>query len=169
MPNQKVLRGSVDIRAFDPEAFANPATPTTAELNGLLGYNISCAILDDYTLNMTDSDTDDSRSVCDIGQVATPTYQNYEASLDGFRDDDEDATGVYNLFRDLFRAPDVPYILVKRIGPAQGTAYAIGQVISMYTVNTDLPIDGTEDNSPLTLGARFKPQGGLNVNYTIAS
>src|SRR5690606_30727457 len=105
---QKMLRGNVTIVAAEPEAFADASAPTAAELNNAtLVYNISCAITDDYTLNMTDSDTDDSRSICDIGQVATPTFYNYEASLDGFRDADVDAAGVYNLFRDLFRAPDV--------------------------------------------------------------
>src|SRR5688572_15995544 len=91
----KLLRANVGIYAAYPEAFANPATPTAAELNAQFVYtttetnmvfNISCAVLDDYTLNMSDSDTDDSLSICDVGNVESPTFQNYEASLDGFRD-----------------------------------------------------------------------------------
>lgn len=167
---QKMLRGNVTIVAADPEAFADPAAPTATELNNAtLVYNISCAITDDYTLNMTESDTDDSRSICDIGQVATPTFFNYEASLDGFRDADLDATGVYNLFRDLFRAPDVPYILIKRIGGANTTPFAVGDTISMYEVNTDYPVDIVEDGSPIMFGARFKSTGNLNVNYEVAA
>lgn len=167
---QKMLRGNVTIVAADPEAFADPAAPTATELNNAtLVYNISCAITDDYTLNMTESDTDDSRSICDIGQVATPTFFNYEASLDGFRDADLDATGVYNLFRDLFRAPDVPYILIKRIGGANNTPFAVGDTISMYEVNTDYPVDIVEDGSPIMFGARFKSTGNLNVNYEVAA
>ena len=167
---QKLLRGNVTIVAADPEAFADPAAPTATELNNAtLVYNISCAITDDYTLNMTESDTDDSRSICDIGQVATPTFFNYEASLDGFRDADLDATGVYNLFRDLFRAPDVPYILIKRIGGANNTPFAVGDTISMYEVNTDYPVDIVEDGSPIMFGARFKSTGNLNVNYEVAA
>ena len=167
---QKMLRGNVTIVAADPEAFADPAAPTATELNNAtLVYNISCAITDDYTLNMTESDTDDSRSICDIGQVATPTFFNYEASLDGFRDADLDATGVYNLFRDLFRAPDVPYILIKRIGGANNTPFAVGDTISMYEVNTDYPVDLVEDGSPIMFGARFKSTGNLNVNYEVAA
>jgi len=165
----KVLRGNVAIYAFEEGAFADPAAPTVAELNGALGYDISCAISDDYTLNMAESDTDDSRSICDIGTVATPTFQNYEASLDGFRDVDTTAAGVYNLFRDLFRAPDVPYILVKRIGPAQAEAFATGQIISMFGVNTDIPVDVVEDGSPIMFGARFTTTGDVNVNYTVAA
>lgn len=165
----KVLRGNVAIHAFEEGAFADPAAPTVAELNGALGYDISCAISDDYTLNMAESDTDDSRSICDIGTVATPTFQNYEASLDGFRDVDVNAAGVYNLFRDLFRAPDVPYILVKRIGVPQADAFATGQIVSLYSVNTDYPVDVVEDGSPIMFGARFTTTGDVNVNYTVTA
>lgn len=166
---QKMLRGNVTIYAFAPEAFANSAEPEVAELNGPLGYNISCAITDDYTLNMAESDTDDSRSICDIGAVQTPTFQNYEASLDGFRDEDVDAAGVYNLFRDLFRAPDVPYILVKRIGGSNTEPFAEDDIVSLYEVNTDYPIDLVEDGAPIRFGARFKPTGNVNVNYTVTA
>lgn len=174
----KLLRGNVKIVAAYPEAFANPATPTAAELNDLFVYttnedgmvfDISCAILDDYTLNMTDSDTDDSLSICDIGNVETPTFSNYEASLDFFRDSSVTANGVYNLAWDLFKGVDRPFWLIKRIGPAQTAAFAIGQTISMYGVNTDLPVDLVEDNSMLQGGARFKPNGNLLTNYTIAA
>jgi hypothetical protein len=39
----------------------------------------------------------------------------------------------------------------------------------MYGVNTDYPVDVVEDNSNTQFGARFKPTGVLNVNYTIAA
>lgn len=165
----KVLRGNVAIYAFEEGAFADAAAPTVAELNGTLGYDISCAISDDYTLNMVESDTDDSRSICDIGSVSTPTFQNYEASLDGFRDLDPAAAGKYNLFRDLFRAADIPYILVKRIGALQAAAFATGQVVSLFAVNTDIPVDMVEDGSPIMFGARFTTTGSVNVNYTVAA
>lgn len=166
---QKMLRGNVTIYAFAPEAFADSATPDLAELNGDLGWNISCAIADDYTLNQAESDTDDSRSICDIGSVATPTFYNYEASLDGFRDADPDADGLYNLFRDLFRAPDVPYILVKRIGGINTKPFEADDIISMYEVNTDYPVDVVEDGSSIMFGARFKPTGNLNLNYSVTA
>lgn len=175
---QKVLRANVGIYAAYPEAFANPATPTAAELNAQFVYgsaetnmvfNISCAILDDYTLNMSDSDTDDSISICDIGNVESPTFQNYEVSLDGFRDSSIAATGVFNLFRELFMGVDNPFYIIKRIGYAQNAAFAIGQVISMYGVTTDFGIDLVEDNTMLKYGARFKTSGALNINYTIAA
>src|SRR5690606_35426133 len=79
------------------------------------------------------------------------------------------AVGVFNLFRDLFRAPDVPYILVKRIGTPQADAFAAGQIISMYAVNTDIPVDIVEDGSPVMFDARFTTTGDVNVNYTVAA
>lgn len=178
MAFQKLLRANVGIYAYYPEAFEDAANPTVAELNDLfaystnedaLGFNISCAILDDYTLNMTDSDTDDSLSICDIGNVSTPTFQNYEASLDGFRDRSVTDNGVFNLFFDLFKGVDRPFILVKRIGYAQDAPFAVGQTISMYGVNTDYPIDLVDDNTMLQLGARFKPTGDVNINYEVAA
>lgn len=176
MAFQKLLRANVGIYAYYPEAFADPTAPTAAELNDLfeydtnedaLGFNISCAVQDDYTLNMTDSDTDDSMSICDIGNVSTPTFSNYEASLDLFRDRAVDDEGVYNLARNLFAGADRPFWLVKRIGYGQNEAFEVGQTISMYGVNTDFPVDLVEDNTMLAFGARFKPNGNLNINYEI--
>ena len=118
---QKLLRGNVTILAAYPEAFANPATPTAAELNNLFVYgtnedgmvfDISCAILDSYTLNMSDSDTDDSISICDIGNVSTPTFMNYDAELDFFRDRSVTDNGVYSLAFDLFKGTDRPFFLI---------------------------------------------------------
>lgn len=175
---QKLLRANVGIYAAYPEAFASAAAPTSAELNAQFVYtsaetnkvfNISCAILDDYTLNMTDSETDDSISICDIGNVQAPTFSNYEVSLDGFRDQSLTDAGVFNLFRELFMAPDRPFYIIKRIGYAQNDAFASGQVISLYGVNTDFGVDLVEDNTMLQYGARFKTTGDLNINYTLVS
>lgn len=178
MAFQKLLRGTVRILAAYPEAFADASAPTSAELNNLFVYStnedgmvfdISCAILDDYTLNMTDSDTDDSLSICDIGNVSSPTFSNYEASLDGFRDESVTDAGVYNMFRDLFLDAGRPFWLIKRIGPDRQDAFAPGDTVSMYGVDTDYPVDRVEDNTMLKHGARFKPTGQLNINYTLAS
>lgn len=166
----KMLRANVAIYAAYPEAFADAANPTVAELNDTdFVKNISCAIEDSYTLNMTDSDSDDSISICDIGDVQTPTFYNYEASLDGFRDEDPDAAGVYNLFFDLFKNPDVPFILIKRIGKPQGDPWTVGDIASLYEVITDNPVDLLGDNEMIRLGARFKSTGNVNVNKTVTA
>lgn len=164
----KMLRGNVTIWAAYPEAFANAAEPTAAEMNNPdMVFNISCAIEDSYTLNMTSSDTDDSISICDIGDVQTATFHNYEAELDGFRDSDPQFDGFYNLFFRLFKAKDVPYILIKRIGGGQTDPAEAGQPVSMYEVVTDNPVDLVGDNEMIRLGARFKPTGNVNVNVDL--
>jgi hypothetical protein len=170
MPS-KLLRGNTKIVAVEYDGLVNPAAPTSAELNSAtLAYDISCAVLDDYTLNMTDSDTDDTVTVCDIGNVSTPTFRNYEAELTGLKDAVlTDNTSVYNTFFRLFNNPDIRYWLVKRIGPAQATAFAAGQIVSLYGVSTDYPTNNADDGSMLSMTANFKPTGAYNINYTLVA
>ena len=170
MPSNKVLRGSTSIWAFRPEAFANPALPTAAEMNSVIyGTDISCAVEDAYTLNLTDSDTDDSLSVCDTGQSQTPTSANYEASLDLFADESSTASGVFNKARDLFRKKGNDYYLLKRLNIAQGTTVAIGQVLYIYKVRTDNIQLLTDRGEAVKYGARFKPQGEAYSDVVVAA
>lgn len=170
MPS-KLLRGNVKIVAVEYEAIANPAAPTVAELNSATyAYDISCAILDDYTLNMTDSDTDDTLTVCDIGNVSSVTFRNYEAQLTGLKDAVlTDNTSVYNTFYRLFNYPGNRYWLVKRIGYTQATAFAVGQDVSLFGVETDYPTNNADDGSMLSMQANFKNTGQYNLNYTLVA
>ena len=123
----KMLRPNVGIYVATANAFADWTAPTLTEItNASNVFNISPAVTDDYTLNMTDSASDNSLAIVDNASVTTPTYYNYEASLDGFRDADASAASVYNKFRDLFAAADVKYYLIKRVGKAHDAAFAAG-------------------------------------------
>lgn len=175
MAGTKLLRGHFSVYAFMPEAAANWATPVGAELeaaiaNGL-GFDISCALEDSsVTINLTDSDTDDSISICDIGNVETPTFTNYEVSFDSFRNGPASLgtpVPVYDIVVDLFQTADLPYYIVKRIGPAQGTPLAAGQEVSVYGVNTDYPTDILGDGANIMFGSRFKPTGQVNTNVAL--
>lgn len=169
MPS-KLLRGNTKIVVVEYDAIANPAAPTSAELNSAFAYDISCAVLDDYTLNLTDSDTDDTMTVCDIGNITTRTFTNYEGELTGLKDINLlDNTSVYNTFFRLFNAPDIKYWVVKRIGPAQAAAFAAGQVVSLYGFSTDYPTNNAEDGSMLSMTANLKPTGSVNTNYTLGA
>lgn len=172
----KLLRGNVSIYAFFPEALTNWAAPTgtalqTAITNGL-GFDISCAITDDsLDINLTDSDTDDSLSICDIGNVQSPTSFNYNVSFDTFRNGPTAAGAavpVYELPVQLFTHEDLPYYIVKRVGPPQGTNLAAGQVVSIYGVTTDFPTDVLGDGENILLGNRFKANGQVYTNATLA-
>lgn len=175
----KLLRGNVTILAAYPEAVADWSAPTAAELNDIFVYgtnedamvfDISCAVTDDYTLNMTDPETDDTLTICDIGNVENPTFDNYEASLDTLRDVSVTDNGVYNIPFDLFKGVDRPFMLIKRIGYSNNprAAFAAGQEISVYGVTTDYPLDLVEDGTPIMFGARFKNTGELAVNIEVA-
>lgn len=176
MAGTKLLRGHYSVYAFYPEAITNWAAPTGTALQAAvtagLGFDISCALTDDsVSINLTDSDTDDSISICDIGNVATPTFFNYEVSFDSFRNGPV-ASGasvpVYELPVNLFSGADRPYYIVTRIGPDQGTALAAGQVVSIYGVNTDFPTDVLGDGENILFGSRFKPSGQVFTNATLA-
>lgn len=167
----KLLPGHISIYAFAVEAttdWSNPdASQLTAALADNMGWDISCAVESDYTLGTTGYATDDSRSICDTGNVENGTFLEYEASLDGFRSDPDDPTPVYDTFFELFAQPDRTYYLVERIGPEQGVALAAGQVINAFGVNTDNPVDVVGDNEMILLGARFKPNGNIATFRTL--
>ena len=177
MAGTKLLRGHFSVYAFYPEAVADWTTLSAAELqaaiaNGL-GFDISCALTDDSVdINLTDSDTDDSISICDIGNVQTPTFFNYNVTFDSFRNGPATVGApvpVYELPVDLFSAADREFYIVKRIGPAQGTALAEGQEISVYGVNTDNPVDVLGDGENILFGSRFKATGQVYTNASIGA
>lgn len=176
MAGTKLLRGNFSVYAFYPEALTNWAAPTGTALQAAvtagLGFDISCALTDDsVSINLTDSDTDDSMSICDIGNVETPTFFNYEVTFDSFRNGPVSAgarVAVYDLPVNLFSGPDRPFYIVKRIGTPQGTDLAAGQNVSIYGVNTDYPTDILGDGENILFGSRFKPNGQVYTNVTLA-
>jgi hypothetical protein len=166
----KLLRPNVGIYVATADAFADFRAPTLTEITDATKvFNISPAITDDYTLNMTDSATDTSLAIIDNATVETPTFYNYEASLDGFRDEDATAVSVYNKFRTLFAAPDVKYYLIKRVGFAHDAAFEAGQEVSVYGLKTDFPVDLVGDGEMLRIGARFLTSGEVAVNVAVGA
>lgn len=172
MAGTKLLRGNFSVYAFVPQAIPSWSAPTATALNTAvtngLGWDISCALTDDSVdINLTDSDTDDSISICDIGNVQTPTFYNYNVSFDSFRNGPASAgaaVAVYELPVDLFSGVDRPYYIVKRIGVPQGTTFAAGQEVSIYGVNTDYPVDVLGDGENILFGSRFKANGQVYTN-----
>jgi hypothetical protein len=166
----KMLRPNVGIYVATANAFADWKAPTLTEItNASNVFNISPAVTDNFTLNMTDSNMDNSLAIVDNASVNTPTYNNYEASLDGFRDVDPNAETSYGLFAELFQTADVKYYLIKRIGYAHDAAFAAGQEISIYGVKTDFPVDLLGDGEMLRIGARFLTTGEVKVNIPVAA
>lgn len=166
----KMLRPNVGLYVATSDAFADWSAPTLTEITDATKvFNISPAVTDDYTLNMTDSDSDNSLAIVDNADVQTPTYYNYEASLDLFRDENLTADSVYNKARDLFSTEDVKYYLIKRIGKPHDAAFAAGDEVSVYGVKTDFPVDLVGDGEMIRLGARFLTTGEVAVNVTVGA
>ena len=174
----KMLRPNVGLYVASADAFAGADitastwAPTLAQLTDATKvFNISQAVTDDYTLNMTDSDTDTSLAIVDNATVETPTLYNYEASLDGFRDANDAADSAYNLFKTKFvdAAIGTKYYLIKRIGKTHDAAFAQGDLVSVYGVTTDFPIALIGDGEMIRDGARFLTTGEVAVNVATAA
>lgn len=132
----KMMSPKTRIDWFPENGFADPENPTLAELNA--GTNISCAIVTGYTLNFTDSDTSDAKTICDTSNVQTRGFSNYEASLSFFRDAQGDAPTVFTTARAIFKGNTrVTGWLVSRQGKVSSDAYVAGDVISLFKVTSD--------------------------------
>jgi hypothetical protein len=134
--------------------------PSAAEINA--GTNISCAIVDPYTLGWTDRDTDDSASICDDSNVETPTRKNYEGNLSLFRDADlTDATSVFNIAVELFKVPLQAGYLVQRVGknPNDFPMAADGDEVSVFQFLSGDPNIVKDNNAPVQAQIRFYAQG----------
>lgn len=140
--------------------------------------DISCAVVTGYTLNPTDSDTDDTMSICDEGGVQTPVKSNYEASLTLFREAIGSSgkigdTSVYDKAFKLFKdgtkgASLIEGYLVERIGWKQSSAVAEGQVLSAYKVVADNPRNVIGDsNTAIQMTVPFLPQGWFRQNKEV--
>jgi hypothetical protein len=140
---------------------------TTNATGAAHGGNISCAVLDDVTLGMGESETDTELTICSIGNEADPTFANIEAEITGLRDRNKADTGVFNLFTQLNNSVDARYGWVDRIGFASTAAFAAGQIISIYDTYTDVPVDVKEDRGNLKLTQSPVPTGNYIDRYTL--
>jgi len=146
----------------------NYLAPKVTELNA--GSNISAAIVTGFTLAATDSDTDDSKTIVDEGNVATPTFGNYEANLSFFRDATGDAATVFSTAAALFTAGRVEGWLVSRHGYKSTVAPAVGHIVSVFRVMSDYHHDVEGDGgAPIQVEVPFRPQGQMQLNVALVA
>lgn len=147
---------------------ANKDAPKVAEITAAI--NISAAIVTGYTLGATDSSTDDSKTIVDEGNVQTPTFGNYEASLSFYRDAEGDAPSVFSTAFALFSDARVEGWLISRHGYKATAAPAAGQEVSVFKVISDYHQDVEGDGgAPIQVTIPFKPQGQMALNVPIAA
>lgn len=157
---KKMMSPNTTIVWIDEDGVVNPLHPTVAEMNA--GENISCAIVRGYTLNPTASDTDGTASICDEGNVATPTYDNYEATLTFFYEsDNSDTTSVFKIATDLFEKKGARGYLYRRIGKKSNMPFVATDTVEGFFVESDNPqtIDGGDSGGPIQLTVPFLQQG----------
>lgn len=162
-------------------AFADPANPTAEELNDeRFVHFISCALTEDGTeFTLGDSETDDTLTYCSIGNEQTPVRRVFSASLTWLLDANTggsgstvDLTSLYNKVTAMLGRPDIPYWLIKRVGPgniAQDSAFAVGQKIKMGKFETDVMQFVLENNRKQRGLQNLIPKSDILWNYTISN
>lgn len=135
-----------------------------------IGGNVSRATLDDVDLGLADSDTEKELVITSRGNEEAITLFNVDAKFVFLRDEDEFATGVFNMARNLTIGPDRRYAIVDRaVGEyTANDPFDTGQVISLYDVNTDNAIDSTDDKASIKLNQNFVGTGEVAINVDVA-
>lgn len=142
---------------------------TTTATGASHGGNISEALLDTLSLGLAASATNSDLTIVSVGNEVSVSYKNVNATLDGLRDASKAGTGVFNLYTHLVVGADVRYAIVDRIGYDHDAAFAVGQIVSLYEVHTDVPLDQKADRANLKLQQAAVPSGEVNSNYAIAA
>ena len=158
----KMLNPNTTIWVVPAAGIVDPTAPTAAEITA--GVNISCAITRGYTLNPTDSDTDDTASICDTGNVETRLYDNYEGEITFFRDaNSADGTSVFNTAFNLFKQPDQDVWVIRRLGKKSTVAVTAGDEVELFRFTNDRTrsVDGG-DAGPIQFTVPLLPQGNYS-------
>lgn len=142
---------------------------STAATGASHGGNISEALLDSLSLGLAASATNTDLTIVSVGNEVSVSYKNVNATLDGLRDASKAGTGVFNLFTNLVNGADVRYAVVDRIGYDHDAAFTVGQIVSLYEVHTDVPLDQKADRANLKIQQAAVPSGEVNSNYAIAA
>lgn len=180
MPGTRLTRNSQTWAIAYQSAFANPAAPTTTELNNAnFVFKLSCALTEDSTsMTLGDSDTDSTITFCSIGNEQTVTNANPAAQWTWLRDANTggsgttvDLTSIYNLATGLLDLQDSTYWLISRTGKqgSQDVNFAINDRIKMGLFSTDYSLDLIENGKPERGQQNFIYAGGVNWNYKVLS
>ena len=173
MANEKKLIGPyTTIWWFDTAALTTPMAPKVADFTAALAatpptaLNLSCTIVTGYTLNPTDSDTQNSRLLCDEGNAETRGNANYEATLQFAREADPDTntTSIFIAPFEKFKHKGVEGYLVRRVGKKSTDAIAVGDRLDVFKVMSDNPRDIEEDGGgPIYMEVPFLAQGQMAI------
>lgn len=160
----KLMAPNIRIDWYPEGHFADIQNPTVAELNS--GYNLSCAIVTGYTLDFTDSNTEDTTTIFDDFTSESFLNHSYEADLQFFlapRGSNEANEKAYRKAEELFyNAENNTGYLAKRFGFHWDIPYDFEQPrqrVDLFKVKADLPKVVSEDAGPILLNVKYIPQG----------
>lgn len=175
MASHKMVNPNTAIWWIPAAGLTTPSAPSAAQINA--GTRISSALVTGYTLKMSDSNTDNSKTVEDEGNVETATLKNYEGKLQFFRDDigsgtqDVPVPAVYQSVLDLFAVPYVEGWLVSRYGRKASVAVAATHVVSVYKFKNDVlrTLEGDAGETPVMVEVEFLKSGEAYPNVVCAA
>lgn len=168
MARQKMVSPTTGIW-FVPAAGgpASASAMTSAQINA--GVNLSCAIETGFKLGALASDKDASRTICDSGNVDNFTYDNYEADLTFFRDSGVNVIAAFAAAWSLLQVPGQLGYLVARYGKLSTVAVTATDVVSVFAVESDQPIDIDDSTAPIKFQVPFVPKGDMLTFFQLAA
>lgn len=144
----------------------------TADVTANLVSNYTDAIVAGYTLNPTDSDTDDTAMLGDSNNAKRRGLYNYEAKFQFAREDDlvANPTSIYEAVLTKFKVRGVNGYWTRRIGFSKTTPVAIGHKLRVFKVESFRPrtID-SEKGKPIWLEVNFGQQGYMSVPTAVVA
>ena len=175
----KMMSPNTTLWWFDFGAITTPASPKITEITaalasavpGAMGMNLSAAVVAGYTLNPTDSDTDNTQAIIDTGAAQSRAAANYEGNLTFFRERSPltNTSSEYLKAYQLFRAKGRSGWLVRRVGKIYTAAPTVGDNVEVYQFITDQPRSTAPSTSggPTQFTVPFLKQGTLYVNVPL--
>lgn len=177
-PVKKMMPPGTTVWWVDQSHAATARACLQASLYGESGaaVDISCAIVSGMTLNPTDSETDDTTTICDSAAANTPIRDAYEANLTFLREAIDQGSGrvgnpespaakAFDLFKKGGVSANITGFLVKRIGYPNTVEAKAGQLVSVFKVMPDNPQDEVgEGTQPIQMTVPFMPQGEMLLN-----
>lgn len=164
----KLMSPNIRIDWYPEDTFSNPLEPTVNELNR--GNNISSAIVTGFTLDFTDSQTEQTTTVFDMFETERFSRHSYEGNLQFFlapRGSTAGNEAAFRLAEELFYTDENPTgYLVKRFGYKCDEPYSISQMVDIFKFQANLPKVLTEEGAPILLEISYIPKGVAGAAIT---
>lgn len=160
-----------------PNAFANPANPTVAELTATDDITDSIA-WDSFSFGTNASDQNSDPAFIDVGNAQTRGFSQFGGSISFFYPFTySDATNNYYTTYLDFVTPRVLGYLVFRIdgqktttgAPVQAKPPIAGDFVRIYKVQSDAWADSVTGENNFKYAVTFQPQGSLWINAVVGT